>query len=46
MLFDLDERPKDKAIREMAKAWSPWRSVAARLLWAYYHVEKSRAGIR
>jgi DNA-3-methyladenine glycosylase II len=46
MLFDLPERPSEKRMREMAAEWSPWRSVAARLLWAYYHVEKSRAGIR
>lgn len=46
MLFDLDERPKEKALREMAESWSPWRSVAARLLWAYYHVAKEREGIR
>ncbi|WP_417242822.1 DNA-3-methyladenine glycosylase family protein [Celeribacter sp.] len=46
MLFDLPERPKERAMREMAAAWSPWRAVAARLLWAYYHVEKTREGIR
>ena len=46
VLFDLDERPKDKALRQMAEAWSPWRSVAARLLWAYYKVAKDREGIR
>lgn len=46
LLFDLDARPGEKAMRAMAEAWSPWRSVAARLLWAYYHVEKSREGIR
>lgn len=46
ILFDLDERPKDKALRQMAEAWSPWRSVAARLLWAYYKVAKDREGIR
>ena len=45
MLFDLPERPKDKPLRQMAQAWSPWQSVAARLLWAYYHVVKSREGI-
>lgn len=45
ILFDLPERPKEKPLREMAEAWSPWRSVAARLLWAYYHVVKSREGI-
>lgn len=46
VLFKLDARPTEKAMRAMAEAWSPWRSVAARLLWAYYHVEKSREGIR
>ena len=46
ILFDLDERPKERALREMAKAWSPWRAVAARLLWAYYRVAKDREGIR
>ncbi|MXQ06927.1 DNA-3-methyladenine glycosylase 2 family protein [Alphaproteobacteria bacterium GH1-50] len=46
MLFDLPERPKEKALRSLAEAWSPWRAVAARLLWAYYHVAKDREGIR
>ena len=46
VLFELDERPKEKAFREMAEDWSPWRSVAARLLWAYYRVAKEREGIR
>ncbi|SDE23672.1 DNA-3-methyladenine glycosylase II [Salipiger thiooxidans] len=45
LLFDLPERPKERALREMAEAWSPWRSVAARALWAYYHVAKQREGI-
>lgn len=45
MLFDLAERPKDRELRQMAEAWSPWRSVAARILWAYYHVQKQREGI-
>ena len=46
VLFDLPDRPKEKAFREMAQAWSPWRSVAARLLWDYYHVLKNKEGIR
>ena len=45
VLFDLPERPREKALREMARDWAPWRSVAARALWAYYHVEKNREGI-
>ncbi len=45
-LFRLEARPNEKAARAMAAAWSPWRSVAARLLWAYYRVEADREGIR
>lgn len=46
LLFDLPERPKERALRQLAEAWSPWRSVAARVLWAYYRVAKTREGIR
>ncbi|KAJ56660.1 3-methyladenine DNA glycosylase [Actibacterium mucosum KCTC 23349] len=46
ILFGLDKRPTEKELRIMAQAWSPWRAVAARALWAYYHVEKDREGIR
>ena len=46
ILFDLGERPSEKELRVLSQDWSPWRSVAARLLWAYYHVAKDREGIR
>ncbi len=46
LLYDLPDRPKEGAFRKMAEDWSPWRSVAARLLWAYYRVAKEREGIR
>ena len=46
LLWDLPDRPKERALREMAEAWSPWRAVAARILWGYYHVVKSREGVR
>lgn len=46
ILFELPERPSEKALRQMAEDWSPWRSVAARALWAYYRVAKDREGIR
>ncbi|MDU8911044.1 DNA-3-methyladenine glycosylase 2 family protein [Aestuariicoccus sp. MJ-SS9] len=45
LLFELPDRPRERALRTMAEDWSPWRSVAARTLWAYYHVEKQREGI-
>jgi 3-methyladenine DNA glycosylase/8-oxoguanine DNA glycosylase len=46
LLLDLPERPKERALRQMAEDWSPWRSVAARVLWAYYRVAKQREGVR
>lgn len=45
-LFELEARPSEKVFREMANAWSPWRSVAARALWAYYRVMNEREGMR
>jgi DNA-3-methyladenine glycosylase II len=45
LLFDLPARPDEKALRAMAAEWNPWRAVAARALWAYYHVAKQREGI-
>ncbi len=46
LLFDLPERPGERLLRDMAEDWRPWRAVAARALWAYYRVKKSREGIR
>ena len=46
ILFELPDRPKERELRKMAEDWSPWRSVAARLLFSYYRVAKSREGIR
>ncbi len=46
ILFELEARTTERALREMAADWSPWRSVAARLLWAYYRVAKQREGLR
>lgn len=46
MLFGLEARPSEKGLRAMAEAWSPWRSVAARILWAYYRVAKDREGVQ
>lgn len=45
ILFAFEERPSEKALRRMAEDWSPWRGVAARLLWAYYRHARGRAGI-
>ncbi|MDP2119610.1 MAG: DNA-3-methyladenine glycosylase 2 family protein [Hoeflea sp.] len=35
-VLGLDARPGAKALADLARPWSPWRGVAARLLWAYY----------
>lgn len=45
MLFELPERPKPAQLGAMAAHWSPWRAVAARLLFTYYRFEKQREGI-
>ena len=42
LVFNLPDRPGEKMMCDLAQAWSPWRSVAARLLWAYYKDHKSR----
>jgi DNA-3-methyladenine glycosylase II len=39
----LAEKPSEKAVRDIAAAWSPWRGVAARLFWTYY---RKRRGIK
>lgn len=44
-LFELPARPKPEVLAEMAAAWSPWRSVAARALFAYYRILKNREGL-
>lgn len=45
-LFQLPARPSEGQLRRMSQDWSPWRSVAARILWAYYRHIKGRDGIR
>ena len=46
MLLDLPERPREREMRVISENWTPWRAVAARLLWAYYAEAKKREGIR
>ena len=40
LLFSLDKRPNEGELRVLSKKWSPWRSVAALLLWDYYTYTK------
>lgn len=44
-LFGLEARPNAAALARMAEDWRPWRSVAARALFAYYRVLKNREGL-
>ena len=43
--FGLPQRPSDKTLRAMATRWQPCRSIAARILWAYYGVQHKRDAI-
>lgn len=46
VLFALPARPSEAQLRALAQDWSPWRAVAARLLWSYYHHLQGREGTR
>lgn len=39
-----ETRPDIPTVAQIAEAWRPWRSVAARLFWAYYAVRLGRDG--
>ena len=45
ILFSLSERPTEGELRQLSTNWSPWRSVAALLLWDYYSFAKNREGV-
>lgn len=45
LAMNLDARPTTREMAKIATRWSPWRAVAARLLWAYYGATKKRAGV-
>lgn len=46
LAYGMAERPSARALSALAEGWSPWRAVAARALWSYYRVVKTREGIR
>src|SRR3954471_5349162 len=45
LAFNLPKRPTTKEMGPLADRWRPYRAIAARLLWSYYRVAKSREGI-
>jgi DNA-3-methyladenine glycosylase II len=44
-LLGLDGRPPPKALAELALAWRPWRSLAARLLWHHWRHVTGRSTV-
>lgn len=44
LAYGLDRRPGAKELSAMAESWRPWRGVAAKVLWAYYRMVRSREG--
>lgn len=38
--LDLEARPGQALMVELAEAWRPWRAVAARMLWSYYALRR------
>lgn len=45
LAFGLRTRPDPRRLEALARVWRPWRAVAARLLWSYYAVAKTREGV-
>lgn len=45
LAMGLEARPTARELDKIALRWSPWRAVAARMLWAYYAHAKKRAGV-
>jgi len=44
--FGRDERPSPDELTALAEPWRPYRSVAARLLWAFYaHVKSQKSAV-
>ncbi|HEY7383803.1 MAG TPA: DNA-3-methyladenine glycosylase [Beijerinckiaceae bacterium] len=44
LAYGLGVRPKEQEFVALAERWRPWRGVAAKVLWAYYRLAKSREG--
>lgn len=41
LMHDRDTRPDSREATMLSATWTPWRGVAARLLWDYYRLRKS-----
>lgn len=38
--YNMEDRPSEKELRQIATKWSPYRGIATRLFWSYYAVIK------
>ena len=45
MAFDLDGPVQPAALAAIAEGWTPWRTVAAYLFWAYYGVRRAKVAV-
>jgi len=44
-LLGLEARPKERAFRELAEPWRPYRGLAARLLWHHWRYLSGRSAV-
>ena len=44
-LFSLEKRPNIKEVDEISKRWTPWKTIAAIVLWDFYRQQKKREGV-
>lgn len=44
-LFNIKPRANPKQTKQISDQWSPWRGVAARILWSYYACYKNKDGV-
>ena len=45
VLYRLNKRPSEKEVEKKASQWSPWKSIAALLLWDFYSKARKRKGV-
>jgi DNA-3-methyladenine glycosylase II len=43
--LELEARPDQALMIELAEAWRPWRAVAARMLWSYYALRRKTSAL-
>jgi DNA-3-methyladenine glycosylase II len=45
LAYGLPTRPSAPELVALAERWRPWRTVAAKVLWAHYKITKGRPGV-